>query len=449
MTSKLAINGGKKAVPESIEKRKWPVITQSEKDMVMEVLDSGELAGASAPQTTALESEFADYLGTDYCIAMNSGTAALHAAIVAAGVGPGDEVITSAYTFLASATAVLHHNGIPIFADIDLQTYNINPEETESKITAKTKAIIPVHLHGLPADMDAVKKIADKHELIVIEDAAQAPGAEYKGQKVGTIGDMAIFSLNKTKNFPGGEGGLFVTDNEEYYQKAQAVRMFGEEVRAKEPRSYISHSMGWNYRTQELPAAFARSQLRRLDYYNKKSRENAEILSSALRQIDGIEPPYEPKDGTTHIYHKYRVRLKPEELGFEEVGETQFRNKVGRALEAEGIPITLWYTFPLLANPLFQRKEGYGKGCPWSCAYARKSIDYNIKDYPNAIKLANNSLVIGQEKYPLYPQEKELIEYYVKGIEKVFENIDEVIETVEAKEFQCSWAGETLLEDKA
>ena len=171
MSEKLAICGGKKVVPERL-KIKWPVITDEDKKAVNEVLDSGILFGPYSPQVVALQEEFAKYIGTKYCIAMNSGTAALHAAIAAADIGPGDEVITPAFSFLASATCILHHNAIPVFADIDPVTYNIDPKKIEEKITEKTKAIIPVHIHGLPADMDEILAIARKHNLIVIEDAA-------------------------------------------------------------------------------------------------------------------------------------------------------------------------------------------------------------------------------------------------------------------------------------
>lgn len=445
--SKLAIHDGNPSVPSEIEKKSWPVITEQDKEMVLEVLDSGELAGAFAPQATSLEEEFSDFIGSDYCIAVNSGTAALHAAVAAAGVGPGDEVITPSYSFLASATAIMHHNGIPVFVDIDLDTFNIDPDQIESKITPRTKAIVPVHLHGYPANLDKIREIAEKHDLIVIEDACQAHGTKYKGQNVGTIGDMGTFSLNKTKNLPGGEGGLFVTDDEELYNRAQKVRMFGEEVQAEGSRSYVAYSLGWNYRTQELPAALARSQLRKLDKYNRKAKENGDYLGKAIRDIPGIVPPPISSEEKTNIYHKYRVRLEPEELGFQDVDPIDFRNKVGMALEAEGVPAALWSTFPLPANPLFQEKEGYGKGCPWSCSYARDSIEYEVDDYPNTIKLVNNSLVIGTEKYPLYPQEKSLIERYAKGIKKVFDNINEVLETIEAPNYKSSNAGETLLSD--
>ncbi|MFQ5795581.1 MAG: DegT/DnrJ/EryC1/StrS family aminotransferase [Candidatus Bipolaricaulia bacterium] len=438
MTDRLAINGGKRAVPEGLVKS-WPVITQQDKDMVMQVLESGILSGVFASQTKALQQEFADYLGSKYCITVNSGTAALHIAVAAAGVGPGDEVITSAFSFLATATAVMHHGGIPVFVDIDPKTCCIDPNKIEEKISENTKAIIPVHIQGLPADLDEILEIGCKHDLVVIEDTAQAPGATYKGKKVGTWGDMGAFSLNETKNFCAGEGGMFVTDDEEYHLRADMVRMFGEVVKEKAHRNYVAYTMGWNYRTQELPAAFARSQLRRLDEFNENSRRNAEFLSSALEEIDGIEPPYAPDDRTC-IYHKYRVRLHPEALSFD-IEPTEFRGKVFRAFSAEGMPVTLWQTFPLPATPLFQRKEGYGKGFPWSFPGAR-SIDYHAEEYPETVKLLDSSMVIGSERYPLFPQELKLVEYWIEAIRKVFAQLDEVVETVELPKDQGFSLGE-------
>ena len=253
MKERLAIKGGKKVVPEDVKKVKWPVITAEDKEAVMSVLNRGVLFGPYAPEVSALQEEFANYIGTKYCIAVNSGTAALHMGIAAAGIGPGDEVITSAFSFLASATCILHHNGIPVFVDIDPKTYNIDVNKIEEKITEKTKAIIPVHIHGLPCEIDEVLEIAQKHNLIVIEDAAQAHGAKYKDKKVGNFGEMATYSLNSTKNLPGGEGGLFVTNNEELRAKANMTRMFGEFVKEGEGRSYKAYTMGWIGPRSSLP----------------------------------------------------------------------------------------------------------------------------------------------------------------------------------------------------
>jgi len=423
---KLAIQGGKKTVPDNL-KVKWPIITEEDKKAVMRVLDRGIIWGPYAPEVVGLQEDFAKYVGTKYCIAVNSGTAALHMAIAAAGVGPGDEVITSSFSFLSSATAILHQNAIPVFVDIDPRTFNINPDKIEEKITEKTKAIIPVHIHGLPADMNRINKIARKYNLVVIEDAAQAHGATYHGKKVGNFSDMAIFSLNTTKNLPGGEGGLFVTNSKEYRGKANMTRMFGEILNPEEGRKYNAYTMGWNYRTQEMPAAFARSQLKRLDEYNANSQRNGEYLSKHLAEIKGIIPPYIPEDRTT-IYHKYRVRLNPSELGLN-IEVSKFRDLVMKALEAEGVDVVLWQTVPIPGQTLFQLKEGYGKGCPWSCPYYNKEIKYDPSDYPETVKLLNDSFVVCSEPYPIYAQKLELIKYYAEAFHKVFDNIEEVVET--------------------
>lgn len=438
MSKTLAIHGGAKSVPEGLRKR-WPDITEEDKKAVIGVLDSGVLWGPYAPQAVALEREFASYVGAKYCITFNSGTAALHAAVKAAGVGPGDEVITSAFSFLASAVAVLHHNGIPIFVDIDPRTYNIDARKIEEKISNRTKAIIPVHLHGLPADLDQITKIARKHNLLLIEDAAQAHGSEYQGKKVGTFGDMAIFSLNSTKNLPGGEGGLFVTDREDLRGLANMVRLFGEYMKPGEGRSYVSYTMGWNYRNQEMPAAFARSQLRRLDSYNENSRKNGDFLSRELGRINGLEPPYVPPDRTTN-YYKYRLKLVPQKLRLK-VQPKEFRNKLLVALRAEGVDVAVWQTAPLSVNPLFQEKQGYGKGCPWSCPFYGKELVYRTDDYPETTKLLDSSIIVGTEEYPLFPQKLELMEQYVETFRKVFANLDAVMEIDLAAQSRVTTAG--------
>ncbi|HAH86784.1 MAG TPA: hypothetical protein DCL60_05375, partial [Armatimonadetes bacterium] len=226
MAEKLAIDGGTPVLTRSNFKN-WPIITDDDRRLINEVLDSGIVAGGTAPQVKGLEKEWAEYTGAKYCLTTCSGTAALHMALAALGVGPGDEVITSAFTFLASASCAIHQNAIPVFVDIDPKTYNMDPAKLEAAITPRTKVIIPVHIQGLPADMDPIMKIAKKHNLAVIEDACQAHGATYKGRMVGTIGDIGCFSLNNFKNVSGGEGGLFITNNESLKEKAGLVRCFG------------------------------------------------------------------------------------------------------------------------------------------------------------------------------------------------------------------------------
>ena len=427
MAERLALRGGPKAVPQEM-KVAWPVIDDSDRKAVMDVLDSGQIWGIFAPQMEALQEEFASYIGTKCCLAMNSGTACLHSAVAAAGVGPGDEVITTAFTFLASAVSVLHHNGIPVFVDIDPSTYNIDVAKIEEKISEKTKAIMPVHIHGLPADLDGIMDIAKRHGLVVIEDAAQAHGALYRGRKVGGIGHMGCFSLNTTKNLPGGEGGLFVTDSEEYRGKANMLRMFGEYVEPGKGRKYMAYSMGWMYRTQEMPCAFARSQLKRLDRFNENSRRNGDYLTAELGKIKGIIPPVTPAD-RTHIYHKYRVRLDREALGVD-MDAVLFRTKIQNALKAEGVDAVLWQEVPIPGQPLFQILEGYGGGFPWTFEKARKidwKKEYALENYPVTTDMLANSLVIFSEQHPIYPQKRELVDCHVEAFHKVFDNLDKVL----------------------
>ena len=438
--SKLAINGGSKTLDDSI-KTKWPIITEEDKDAVLRVLDSGILWGFNAPEMRALEKEFSEYIGVKYCITVNSGTAALHCAVSAAEVGPGDEVITSAFSFAASALSVLHHNAIPVFVDIDPDTYNINVDKIEEKITTKTKAIMPVHIHGCPAEMDEINEIAKKNNLVVIEDACQAPGSSYKGKKTGTLSDMGVFSLNTTKNLSGGEGGLLVTDSEEYRGRANMLRMFGEFVKEGEGRKYQSYSMGWNYRTQEMPCAFTRSQLKRLDYYNKTANDNAKYLNKELSKIEGIKVQHIP-EYCTSCYHKYRIRLDWDVFDLNDDNAHIFREKVRQALLAEGVDAITWQTSPVPGQPVFKIMEGYGKGCPWTCRYVKNKYEYKDEEYPETIKLLKDSMLVGSETYPLCANSIKVMEKYIETFNKVFSNLDEV-EGIDLKKIKGAFSDAT------
>jgi dTDP-4-amino-4,6-dideoxygalactose transaminase len=427
MSGRLAIHGGPRAVPQGL-KKVWPEITQEDKDAVMAVLDRGSLTGVHGPETMALEQEWAGFCGSRYALNFNSGTAALHCALYAAGVGPGDEVITSAFSFSGSFHPILQQNAIPIFADIDPRTYNLDPKQAEAKITDRTKVLMPVHIHGLPADMDAFQALAEKHDLILIEDACQAHGATYRGEMAGTMGAMGCFSLNATKNLSGGEGGFLITEDEGYADRAKMIRTFGERVGEEKGkiRPYYSHVIGWNYRTQELPAAFARSQLRRLPHYNAIAQRNGRYLTEELGKIEGLIPPYVPPDRTT-IYHKYRVRFDPEALALTMPAEA-FRDRLVEALEAEGVEATLWHVTPMTSFPLFEHlDEGYGHGCPWSCPYYGREIAYRPEEYPESIRLLQTSLVVNSEPHPIFNQDLELMEHYVAAFRKVFDNLDELV----------------------
>jgi perosamine synthetase len=427
---RLALLGGQPAVDARLKVR-WPIVTDADRQAVGRVLDEGPLwalsgdDGLFAPEMTALEREFAAFVGTRHALACNGGTAAIHMALAAAGVGPGDEVITSAFSFLATPVAVLHQAAVPIFADIDPRTYNIDPADVERRVTPRTKALLPVHVHGLPADMDAISAIARRHGLVVIEDACQAPGASYKGRRTGSLGDMAAFSLNGTKNFAVGEGGLFTTSDDTFRARANMVRMVGEVLPDSDPTMGFQHLVAWNYRAQEMPCAFARSQLRRLPQYNAQARANGEALTRRLTGVKGIEPPFVPPDRET-VYHKFRVRLRPEELDIPLRGRA-FRDLVQAALEAEGVDAPTWLNAPLPAHPIFQVRSGYGGGYPWTVAHA--GYRYDVAEYPRTQELVDNSLVICSELMPIYCQPPQVIEQYADAIEKVMSARSDLLES--------------------
>jgi perosamine synthetase len=419
----LAIHGGKKLLPGG--HREWPLTTEEDKRAVLNVLNRRILWGAYAPEVKALQKEWADYVGTKHCIATNSGTAALHISVAAAGVGPGDEVLTSALTFVASALAIMQQNGIPVFVDIDQDTFNIDPKKIEVKITDRTKAIIPIHLHGLPADMDEINAIAKRHNLIVIEDACQAHGALYKGRKTGTLGDMAAFSLNGSKNLPGGEGGLFTTNSDEYHFKADKVKSLGEVIEEGVERDYNAFDIGWMYRYPELGAAFTRSRLKTLDQENRLRRENAEYFAKRLKELKGITPPFIPEDRTS-VYHLYRIKLDPKPLGVN-LSANEFRAKTQKALRAEGVQANRWGNRPVPMQRLFQDRNGYGKGCPWTCPYGKgTSVTYRKEDFPVTKKIVEETIVVHDALYP--PNGKELVDRYVAAFQKLWDNIDELLD---------------------
>jgi perosamine synthetase len=422
MGKRLAIEGGKKVVPDGLEKP-WPIVTQDDMNAVNAVLKRGILWGPDAPEKAALEEEWADYCGVKHCIVTNTGTSAMHACVAGAGVETGDEVIVPAFTFWATAQAVLCQNAIPVFVDIDPVTYNIDPKKIEEKITDRTKAIIAVHVHGLPCDMDEINTIAKKHNLKVLEDAAHAHGSVYRGKKAGNLGDMGMFSLNGTKNLPGGEGGLVTTNNPDFFEMARLTCMFGEKKVPKgNIRPYDAHTMGNNYRPVEMTCAFVRSQLKRLDEYNRKRIENVNYLNRELGKIKGVITPPEPPD-RNNVYHIYRIKLDPEAAGYPDIDTEDFRWAVQSALFAEGVPVMEWHSFPVPGQKIFQKLDAYGKGCPWNCGHARRGIEYDATDYPETQKMFAATFVL----YTIYASNGlELMKYYVEAFHKVFSQLDKV-----------------------
>lgn len=411
----LAVFGGPRTVPAGMVKT-WPPLTQEDRDAVMAVFDSNILHGTSAPNAVALQQEFADFLGVKHCLVTNSGTSALHMAIAALGIGPGDEVIVPAFTYWSTAAAVLHHNAIPVFVDIDPVSFCLDPDRIEAAITDRTKALFPVHIHGMPADMERIMAIARKHKLLVIGDACQAHGSAVNGRKVGTIEDTCGFSTNRSKNLSSGEGGLFVTNDDEAFRVADMLRQFGEVLVHGEEREYNAYGLGWMYRQHEFINALCRSQLRHLGENNARRVEFAQYLTAALADIPGLKGPVTPP-GREPVYFSYIVRFRPEELGLD-LPVPVFKAAVQKALAAEGIAMSQWQRVPVPAQSVFKDMEGYGKGCPWSCSLYGKNIRYRGEDYPETLRFIAEHAYLGGV-YP--PNTMELMELFVAGMRKVMD----------------------------
>ena len=424
MPEQLAIHGGKPTVPEGTIKP-WPHITDADRQAVMEVLSSDSINEQRKIQSEALSQEWAAYVGRKYCIPTNSGTAALHMCIAALGIEPGDEVIVPAFTFWATAAGVLHHNAIPIFVDIDPKTFCIDPAQIEAKLSERTKAIVAVHIHGMPADMDGILAVAQQYGLKVIEDAAQAHGAKYKGMPCGSIGDVAGFSTQMSKTLTtGSEGGLFVTDDEDYHKQAALLQYFGELVvpgRERQEQEYNAFGLGWMYRGDVFGQAFIRSQLRRLDANNTLRIRNCNFLTEHLSKIKGIETPYVPSQCES-VFYNYVIGVRPDELGLS-VSPRAFREKVQEALTAEGLHVGQWQRRPVPAQEIFQAQIGYGKGCPWTCGHAQP-VEYRTEDYPNATAFIDSHFYLFDVNPP---NDLCLMKLYAEAIEKVMDNPDQLV----------------------
>jgi len=432
--TKLAIDGGTPVVRVADHVR-WPVLGAEERDAVLGVLDRGVLSGHFAPEVRGLEREWAAYLGSKHCIATNSGTAALHIALTAAGIGPGDHVIVPAFTFVATGLAVLHAGAVPIFVDIEPHTWGLDPKLVEKAITPQTKAVMPVHMHGTPCDIDALVELCKRRGITLIEDAAQAHGSTHHGRKVGTLGAIGCFSVQSSKSMPAGEGGLVVTDSPELFTKANRARMFGEDIRAEDEstyrieraldgtRAYDSLGMGWMYRMTELTAAIGRAQLRKLDMFNAVAQRNAHALSARLAKLPGVSPPL-VREGDTSCFHKYRVRLDARARGVE-APAARVRDAVIAALVAEGVEAQMWQSKPVPAQGLFRHRAGFGgKSFPWDAA---PPVDYDLAQYPESIALLESSLVLFSHTCPIAAQSQELTLAYADAFERVWECLPDVL----------------------
>jgi len=349
-------NGLKRTIP--IAK---PVLGKKELEAVKEVFESGMLV--QGKKVKLFEEKFAEYIGVEHAIAVTNGTVALDVALKALNLGPGDEVITSAFSFIASSNCILFQNAKPVFADIDPRTFNIDPSDVAEKITAKTKALIPVHLFGQPAKMDALKEIAEDKGIFLVEDAAQAHGAEYKGQKAGSIGDVGCFSFYATKNMTTGEGGMITTNDQKLAKKARLLRNHGQS------QKYHHDTLGYNYRMTEICAAIGSVQLEKLDEFNEKRRENAQLLSNGIRKFTGLTVPYVEKD-VKHIFHQYIVRVEEE--------YPRGRDELADHLTEKGVGVAVHYPIPINRQPLYLKLGYGGTMCPNSEEACRRVLSLPV-----------------------------------------------------------------------
>lgn len=425
----LALLGGPKTVTLKADMR-WPRVGEEEIAAVVDALrksseDISYLTSyAGGGPTEAFEQDFCSVIGVKYALSTNSGGAALHIAIMAAGVEAGDEVIVSGYTWGQTVSCILQQNAIPVFADIDPETYTLDPKSIEEKISPYTKAIVVVHLYGQAADMDPIMEIARKYGLMVIEDCAQATGATYKGRRVGSIGHFGCFSIGSGKQIIGGEGGLVVTNDEELFERACLYGCHPARANKviKDPKRRLEiDNLIYTYRIHPLAAVIARVQLRYLDEWNEQRRQNCERLSRGLAGIPGIRPPA-VREECEHVYHIYAPSFIPREV------EGVSRELYVKALQAEGVPLGLGYVrTPIYLRRRFQQYHSFfGKGLPWSGRFVARPIRYAEGDCPVTEALCRErELNLGTGAGALGDQSA-IVDQYIAAFEKVAANLDEL-----------------------
>jgi len=378
----LALLGGPKAFTKEEELKeacRWPKFGEEEKQAVMEVLDSGNVYDV----IRKFEADFARYMGAKYALAHNNGTSSIHAAYFAVGVGPGDEVLTSAYTWHLQVSQILALHALPVFVDVNPKDGNMDPEDLERKITPRTKAIAVVHVFGAVAPMDEIMEVARKHGIPVIEDCSHAHGAEYRGRKVGTIGDVGCFSLQNSKLMTGIEGGVLVTNNEEYYERAVVLGHYERIPDLSHPELRRFHDrgggpmapscFGFKYRIHPVAAAIARVQLRHLDEWNSIRRRNITYLNERISSASaGFVPPYEAP-GTKRTWLNYLWQYFPEKM------EGVPRERFIDALIAEGVPASRGRAgyLPVYWNPIYEERASmWGPGYPFEAPYVEVPVEY-------------------------------------------------------------------------
>jgi len=410
----------------------WPIVDQASKDAVMRVLDRGVLSGAFAPESMAFQEEFAAYVGAKHALLTHSGTSALVVALAAAGVGPGDEVIVPSYTFVATPLSVTACGARPLFADVDPTTGLISPAEVRRWLSPRTKAIMPVHVHGCPADLDELGAIAAAAGAVVVEDAAQAHGATYKKQPVGALAAGGGFSLQSSKNLGCGEGGVYVTNSLEQADLANSVRNFGQDLHLSEAslvpktrpldgwRGLASQRPGSMFRGNEMMAAFARAQLALLPARTARAQDAAKYLAGAMREMPGLLPPHVPEDRTS-VHHKYRIRIDRDAAGLADFSATRVKAALLAAMKATGFEVTTWERTTQTAQPVFAQDQ---------------SVTGLVKEnyqstFPATQELLDSSLVLFSQSCPLIAQPEEVVVAYAQALGRLWEHRRAIVEAFE------------------
>ena len=387
----------------------WPIFGDAEEARLLRTLRSGNWGRLQGSEVAEFEARFAAMHGCAHGIAVVNGTVALRVALMAAGLRAEDEVIVPPYTFVSTASAVVEANGVPVFADIDPNTFNLDPKAVEAAIAPRTKAIIPVHFAGLPADMDAILAIARARGLVVLEDAAHAHGAIYRGRPAGSIGHLAAFSFQSSKNLTAGEGGIITTNDDGLAEACRSIQNCG---RVPDGVWYEHHVIGGNYRLGEFQGAILNCQLDRLDEQTRTRDSNGHYLASRLAALPGVYPQARAADCTRHSYHLFMLRLDAAAFGVP-------RPAVLKALEAEGIPCSGGYAFSLPDQPLF-RNKAFG---PF-LHDASRSLDYRRTPCPTSDVIAREQAIWLEQS--LFLGSREDMDDIVRAFEKVHEHRHEL-----------------------
>jgi dTDP-4-amino-4,6-dideoxygalactose transaminase len=405
MADTLAIHGGTPVRTKPFPA--WPVFGKEEEQALLRTLHGGKWGRLDGDEVNGFERAFADYHEAKHGIAVVNGTVSLRIALLAADVETGDEVIVPPYTFLATASAVVESNATPIFVDIERDTFNIDPRAIEAAITPRTKAVIPVHVGGLPVNMDAIMEIAARHGLTVIEDAAHAHGAAYRGRRVGAIGQMGSFSFQSTKNLCSGEGGIILSNDDDLAERCRSIHNCG---RIAGGAWYEHHVVGGNYRLGEFQGALLNAQMARFDAQAETRERNGKYLAERLARLPGIVPQSRGPDCTRHGYHLFLFQLDPERLGVS-------REAFLKALVAEGVPASTGYVVPLYRQPVYVNKSfGPYRGCE----AARPDLDYRSVSCPNCETICSSRGAWLEQRLLLGTQED--MNDIAAAFEKVHEN---------------------------